>query len=48
MEEEKVHPIEKILDSPILLLLLGLAVMFLFYTFWGVLELVSLPPSSLP
>ena len=42
------HPIQKILDNPWLLLGLGLAVPILSYTAWGLIEILSLTPATLP
>jgi hypothetical protein len=39
---------QRLLDRPFLLLLAGLAVMFGFYTFWGLYEILSLPTAPLP
>lgn len=39
---------QRLLDRPFLLLVLGLAVMVIFYTGWGLLEILSLTPSPLP
>ncbi len=39
---------QKFLDRPFLLLVLGLVVMFGFYTLWGLLEILSLPKAPLP
>lgn len=39
---------QRMLDSPFLLLAVGLVVMFLFYTGWGFYEILSLPQSKLP
>ena len=39
---------QRLLDRPFLLLLAGLAVMFGFYTIWGLYEILSLPKASLP
>ena len=39
---------QRLLDSPFLLLLLGLIVMALFYTGWGLIEIGSLPKATLP
>lgn len=38
----------RLFDSPFLLLGMGLVVMFLFYTGWGAVELMTLPASNLP
>ena len=39
---------QKLLESPFLLLAAGLIVMFVFYTLWGWLEIYNLPRSTLP
>ena len=39
---------QRLFERPFLLLLLGLAVMFVFYTIWGMFEIVSLPQATLP
>lgn len=39
---------QRLLDRPFLLLAAGLVVMFVFYTGWGFLEILLLPPSGLP
>jgi len=39
---------QRLLDRPLLLLGAGLAVMFGFYTIWGLFEILSLPTASLP
>lgn len=39
---------QRILERPFLLLILGLVVMFAFYTLWGMYEIMSLPHSALP
>ena len=40
--------VRKLLDSPLILLLLSLLVVFSSYTVWGVIELFKTPPSNLP
>ncbi len=47
-EPQKIHPIQKLMDNPWLLLAIGLAIPFLSYTLWGWLELIYLPPAQLP
>lgn len=47
-EPQKIHPIQKLMDNPWLLLAVGLAIPFLSYTLWGWLELIYLPPAQLP
>ena len=39
---------QRLFERPFLLLLLGLLVMFVFYTAWGLLEVVNLPQGQLP
>ncbi len=39
---------QRLLDSPFLLLVVGFVVMFVFYTVWGVIEVMSLTPAPLP
>ena len=40
--------LQRLYDRPLVLLLLGLAVMFGFYTIWGVYEVMKLPVAKLP
>lgn len=39
---------QRMLDNPFLLLVAGLVVMFVFYTGWGLIEILSLPKAPLP
>ena len=39
---------QRLYDNPWLLLIAGLVVMFVFYTIWGMYEIISLPPAKLP
>ena len=39
---------QRLFDRPFLLLVFGLAVMFLFYTIWGLIEIINLPQAPLP
>ena len=39
---------QKLYERPIVLLVLGLVVMFVFYTIWGLIEVLSLPQAPLP
>lgn len=48
MSEGKMPLTQKFLESPFLLLLAGILVMFLFYTGWGMFEVLSLPEATLP
>jgi hypothetical protein len=47
-EEEKIHPLQKFMDNIWLLLILGLAIPFLSYTLWGLIELLTIPQGTLP
>ena len=40
--------LQRLFDQPFVLLLAGLVVMFVFYTGWGMVEILTLPPSTLP
>ena len=42
------HPIQKWIDNPWLLLILGIVVPTLSYTIWGWIELLLLPAAKLP
>lgn len=39
---------QRLFDRPFLLLGAGLLVMFLFYTGWGLVEILALPAGTLP
>jgi thiol:disulfide interchange protein len=47
-DSHKLHPYQRLLDNPWLLLVLGLVVPILSYTLWGIFELLSLRPATLP
>ncbi len=44
----RIHPIQRLMDNPWLLLVLGLAVPFLSYTLWGWFEVQSVKEALLP
>jgi len=46
--EEQAPLGQRLLDSPFLLLIAGLVVMLVIYTAWGLWEVLSLPPATLP
>jgi hypothetical protein len=46
--EQRKHPLQKLMDNPWLLLVLGVVVPTLSYTVWGLIEMMSLPPAQLP
>lgn len=39
---------QRLYDNPFLLLVAGILVMVVFYTVWGLWEVLSLPPATLP
>jgi hypothetical protein len=47
-EENKPPFGQRLMEKPIVLLVLGLVVMFAFYTVWGLVEILSLPEATLP
>ncbi len=47
-QNEKIPLGQQLLDSPFILLGAGMVVMFVFYTFWGLYEVMSLPKALLP
>ena len=47
-QHEKVPLGQRLFDRPFLLLAAGIVVMAVFYTLWGLWEVLSLPPASLP
>lgn len=46
--KERIPLGQRLFDRPFLLLVVGLLVMAVFYTGWGLLEILSLTPSPLP
>lgn len=46
--EEPVPKWQRLYDSPFLLLLAGVLVMFVLYTGWGMIEILRLPQATLP
>lgn len=45
---ERVPLMQRLYDNPFLLLIACILVMFVFFTGWGVLEILSLDPAPLP
>jgi hypothetical protein len=45
---ERVPLGQRIYENPFLLLAAGIAVMVIFYTLWGLVEVMSLPQAPLP
>lgn len=42
-EDERIHPMQSLLDNPFLLLFLGVAIPAVLYTIWGVMEVAQIP-----
>lgn len=42
-EKERIPGMQSLLDNPFLLLFLGVAMPTVFYTVWGIMEIVNLP-----
>lgn len=42
-DSESIPFMQRLLDNPLLLLLIGVAVPTLLYTLWGVMEIVAVP-----
>lgn len=40
--------LQRLYDRPFVLLVAGLLVVLLFYTAWGIYEILTLPPAQLP
>lgn len=47
-QDEEIHPLQKLFDRPFVLLLAGMLVMLVFYTGWGILEIMSMDKAPLP
>lgn len=45
---ERPHILQRLMDNPWLLLVLGVLIPILSYTAWGWLELSQMPPATLP
>ena len=41
--DEPVPVMQQVLDNPFLLLFLGVAIPTVFYTIWGIMEIVTIP-----
>jgi hypothetical protein len=46
--DKPTHPIQKLMDNPWLLLILGILIPVLSYTLWGWIGLMTLPNATLP
>lgn len=47
-EPKRVHPWQRLMDNPWLLLALGVLIPFVSYTLWGWIALATLEPAKLP
>lgn len=47
-QEQEIPFGQRLLDRPFVMLAMGLVTMFAFYTIWGMIEIMSLPPATLP
>lgn len=47
-EEDKKHPLQRMMDNPWILLALGLLIPILSYTVWGWIDLLSQEVAQLP
>jgi hypothetical protein len=47
-ETETIHPLQRLMDNPWLLLVLGVVIPFVSYTAWGWADLLTLQPATLP
>ena len=47
-ENEQIPVMQKILDNPFLLLFIGVVVPTVFYTIWGIMEIISIPIAKYP
>ncbi len=48
VEEEKIHWLQKLMDNTWLLLILGVLIPTLSYTVWGLIDLLMIPPATIP
>ena len=42
-ENERIPVMQRILDNPFLLLFIGVVVPTVFYTIWGIMEIITIP-----
>ena len=42
-EQERIPVMQKVLDNPFLLLFIGVVVPTVFYTIWGIMEIITIP-----
>jgi hypothetical protein len=42
-DNQRIHPMQSLLDNPFLLLFIGVTVPTVFYTIWGIMEIAQIP-----
>jgi hypothetical protein len=48
LHDHEIPFMQRFLDRPFLLLVLGVSVVGVFYTLWGLIEILTMPPATLP
>ncbi len=48
MEDNRISPIQRLLDNPWVLLVLGIVIPIVSYTLWGLYEYMTLQRATLP
>ena len=46
--EQEIPFMQRMFDRPFLLLILGVSVVGIFYTLWGLIEILTMPQATLP
>ena len=46
--EPEIPLMQRLFDKPFLLLILGVSVVGIFYTLWGLIEILTIPQATLP
>ena len=44
-DDEPIPVVQKLLDNPFLLLLLGVLIPMVVYTLWGIIDILRIPPA---
>ena len=47
-QDPEIPLMQRLFDKPFLLLILGVSVVGVFYTLWGLLEILRIPQATLP
>ncbi len=47
-DNDNIPMMQRLFDSPFLLLIAGIVIMFVIFTGWGMVEILSLPSATLP